>query len=150
YRLSPEVNLLAFSHYLDALDFQRDYIRVHALLGGKNPHPQTYLVGGMASPVDLSSQDAINDNTLTELGQLLQQGLDFVEHVYLPDLYAIAAAYPEGATYGGGLTSYMVVGDYTQAPPAKGEPPTDGLFPGGVIRAGNLTEVHPFDPAGIA
>ena len=77
YRLSPELNLLAFSHYLDALDFQRQYIRVHALLGGKNPHPQTYVVGGMASPIDLNSQDAINDNTLQELSELLQNGLQF-------------------------------------------------------------------------
>ncbi len=92
---SPELNLLAFSHYLDALDFQRQYIRMHALLGGKNPHPQTYVVGGMASPIDLNSQDAINDNTLQELSELLQSGHRFVQQVYLPDLYAIAAAYPE-------------------------------------------------------
>ena len=68
---------------------------MHGLLGGKNPHPQTYLVGGMASPVDLNSQDAINDNTFAELALLLQKGLDFVQQVYLPDLYAIAAGYPE-------------------------------------------------------
>ncbi len=130
YRLSPELDLLAFSHYLDALDFQRQYIRVHALLGGKNPHPQTYVVGGMASPIDLNSQDAINDNTFQELSELLQTGVDFVQQVYLPDLYAIAGGYPEWTTYGRGLTSYMVFGDYSQAPPRKGQPPADGLFPG--------------------
>jgi Ni,Fe-hydrogenase I large subunit len=149
YQRSPELDLLAFSHYLDALDFQRDYIRVHALLGGKNPHPQTYVVGGMASPVDLNSQDAINDNTLTELTQLLRSGLQFVQQVYLPDLYAIAGAYPEWTKYGSGLTSYMVFGDYSLSPPRKGQPPAGGLFPGGVIRAGTLT-AGPFDPAGIA
>jgi Ni,Fe-hydrogenase I large subunit len=149
YRLSPELNLVAFSHYLDALDFQRDFIRVHALLGGKNPHPQTYLVGGMASPVDLNSQDAINDNTMTELALLLQSGLDFVQQVFLPDLYAIAASYPEWTRYGGGLGSYMVFGDYTQSPPRKSQPAADGLFPGGVIRAGSLA-VEPFDPSGVA
>ena len=149
YRLSPELDLLAFSHYLDALDFQRQYIRVHALLGGKNPHPQTYVVGGMASPIDPNSQDAINDNTFQELSQLLQSGLDFVQQVFLPDLYAIARGYPEWATYGRGLTSYMVFGDYSQAPPRTGQPPADGLFPGGVIHAGGLT-VQPFDPSGVA
>lgn len=149
YQRSPELDLLAFSHYLDALDFQRDYIRVHALLGGKNPHPQTYVVGGMASPVDLNSQDAINDNTLTELTQLLGSGLQFVQQVYLPDLYAIAGAYPEWAKYGSGLTSYMVFGDYSLSPPRKGQPPAGGLFPGGVIRAGTLT-AGPFDPSGVA
>jgi Ni,Fe-hydrogenase I large subunit len=122
---------------------------VHALLGGKNPHPQTYLVGGMASPVDLNSQDAINDNTFSELALLLQRGLEFVRQVFLPDLYAIASAYPEWTWHGGGLGSYMVFGDYTQAPPVKGQPPADGLFPGGVIRAGSM-QVRPFDPAGVA
>jgi Ni,Fe-hydrogenase I large subunit len=149
YRLDPELNLLALSHYLDALDFQRDYIRVHAMLGGKNPHPQTYLVGGMASPIDLNSQDAINDDTFQELALLLQKGLDFVQQVYLPDLYAIAASYPEWTRYGSGLTSYMVFGDYSPSPPRTGQPPADGLFPGGVIRAGSL-QVEPFDPAGVA
>ncbi len=150
YRLSPELNLLAFSHYLDALDFQREYVKVHALLGGKNPHPQTYVVGGMASPIDLASQDAINDNTLAELSRLLTRGLDFVEKVFLPDLYAIAAGYPEWTTYGRGLASYMVFGDYSQSPQPTGRPVRDGLFPGGVIRDGNLRSVEPFDPAGVA
>lgn len=52
YSLPPEANLMAVAHYLEALDWQREYIKIHAVLGGKNPHPQTYLVGGMARPVD--------------------------------------------------------------------------------------------------
>ncbi|MGZ6874491.1 MAG: nickel-dependent hydrogenase large subunit [Blastococcus sp.] len=143
YRLDPEVNLLAFSHYLDALEFQRDYVRIHALLGGKNPHPQTYLVGGMASPLDLNSQAAINDNTFQELAQLVQRGIEFVEQVYLPDLYAIAAAYPEWTRYGKGLGSYLAFGDYTLSAPEKGNPPAGGLFPGGVLVDG---EYGPFEP----
>ena len=59
YRLPPEVNLLAVSHYLDALEFQRDYIRIHAVLGGKNPHPQTFLVGGMSTSMDPDSPQAV-------------------------------------------------------------------------------------------
>src|SRR5512137_2058193 len=60
YKLPPEGNLLAVAHYLEALDWQRNIIQMHAVLGGKNPHPQTYLVGGMATPVDPTSQSAIN------------------------------------------------------------------------------------------
>ena len=52
YKLPPEANLMAVAHYLEALDWQRDVIRIHAVLGGKNPHLQTYLVGGMAAAVD--------------------------------------------------------------------------------------------------
>jgi hydrogenase large subunit len=58
YRLPPEVNLLAVSHYLDALEFQRDFMRFHAVLGGKNPHLQTFLVGGMSTAMDPDSPQA--------------------------------------------------------------------------------------------
>ena len=86
YKLPPEGNLLAVSHYLDALEFQRRYIEMHAILGGKNPHLQTYLVGGMAIPIDPNSQNAINAGTIARLRQLLQEGLDFVTQAYIPDL----------------------------------------------------------------
>ena len=52
YKLPPEVNLLAVAHYLEALDWQRDVIRLHTIFGGKNPHPN-FLVGGMASAINL-------------------------------------------------------------------------------------------------
>ena len=43
---------MAVAHYLEALQFQKDFIRIHAVLGGKNPHLQTFLVGGMATSLD--------------------------------------------------------------------------------------------------
>ena len=57
YKLPPEANLMAVAHYLEALDWQRRFIKIHAILGGKNPHLQSFLVGGMATPVDPDSQD---------------------------------------------------------------------------------------------
>lgn len=150
YKLTPEVNLLAVSHYLDALDFQRDYVRVHALLGGKNPHPQTYLVGGMAVPIDLNSQAAINDDTLAEVRQLLVKGQDFVRQAYVPDLMAIAGAYPEWGEIGRGPGNYLSFGDFTASPPRTGEPPSDGLFPRGLVRDNDLSRIEDFDPGKIA
>ena len=38
YRLPPEANLMAVAHYLEALDWQREFIKLHAVLGGKKPH----------------------------------------------------------------------------------------------------------------
>ena len=119
-KLPPEVDLLAVSHYLDALDFQRDYARVHAVLGGKSPHLQTYLVGGMASPIDLNSESAINAGTFQTLRGLLQKGLDFVQQAYLPDLVAIAKAYPEWTKIGGGLDSYLAFGDMSRDAAPRG------------------------------
>src|SRR5688572_32283702 len=63
YKLPPEVNLIAVSHYLEALDWQRDVIRLHTVFGGKNPHPN-FLVGGMASAINLDETATINTERL--------------------------------------------------------------------------------------
>jgi hydrogenase large subunit len=55
YRLPPEANLMAVAHYLEALAWQRDVVKLHAIFGGKNPHPN-FLVGGSPSPVSASGQ----------------------------------------------------------------------------------------------
>ncbi|MGD2061489.1 MAG: nickel-dependent hydrogenase large subunit, partial [Acidimicrobiia bacterium] len=149
YQLPPEANLMAVSHYLDALDFQRDYIKIHAILGGKNPHLQTYLVGGMAVPIDPSSQNAINATTLAELRTLLESGLRFVSQAYIPDLLAIAPFYTDWAAIGGGLGNYMSFGDF----PTGGQNPSvdaDALYlPRGVIYEKDLTTVMPLDSGKI-
>jgi Ni,Fe-hydrogenase I large subunit len=149
YRLSPEANLLAVSHYLDALEFQREYAQIHAVLGGKNPHPQSYLVGGMATAIDPSSPAALNDDSLARVRTLLQRGRDFVERVYLPDLAAIANGYPEWAGIGVGLPDYLAFGDFNAGPQPRGGVITDGLFASGVVRGRSLDRVEVVDPARI-
>ena len=39
YKLPPEANLMAVAHYLEALEWQKEIIKIHAILGSKNPHP---------------------------------------------------------------------------------------------------------------
>jgi hydrogenase large subunit len=129
YRLTPEVNLLAVAHYLEALGFQREIVKVHALLGGKNPHPQTYLVGGMAIPLDLNSESAFNAGGIARLGQLFQQAKAFVEQVYLPDIIAIASFYKDWFSIGGGEGNYLAYGEF----PTEADRPETKLFPAGAI-----------------
>jgi hydrogenase large subunit len=52
YRLPPEANLMAVAHYLDALVWQRDAVALHAIFGGKNPHPN-FVVGGTPSAISI-------------------------------------------------------------------------------------------------
>ena len=145
YKLPPEANLMAVSHYLDALEFQRDYVRIHALLGGKNPHLQTYLVGGMANPIDLDSQAAINAGVLGELRGLLRRGLDFVEQVYVPDLLAIASFYPEWTTIGGGVSDYMAYGDFPTGTANPSRDPDALYLPQGLVLDRDLSRTHALD-----
>ena len=112
YRLSPEANLLATAHYLEALEWQRDYIKMHAILGGKSPHPQTYLVGGMACPVDPSSNAAINPQIIAQMRALGRRALDMVSQVYLPDLLLVASQYKDWANRGRGYANFLAYGDF--------------------------------------
>ena len=59
YKLPPEVNLIAVAHYLDALEWQKEIVKIHAVFGGKNPHPN-YLVGGVPCSIDVDEVAAIN------------------------------------------------------------------------------------------
>ena len=136
YRLPPEANLMAVAHYLEALDFQRRFIKIHALLGGKNPHPQSFLVGGMATPVDPDSQAALNMDTIAALHKIVADGLDFVSRVYIPDVLAIASYYKDWTTIGAGIGSYMAYGDYPEDDGAHPE-----LFiPSGIIHNRDLSK----------
>ncbi len=138
YKLPPEANLMAVAHYLEALDWQREVIRAHAILGGKNPHLQTYLVGGMATPLDPNSQSAINADTIAALKGMFTQAKQFVEQVYLPDVLAVAPFYLEWAGIGGGLGNFLSYGDF---PEAGG----DFWLPQGFILGKDLSTVHPVD-----
>jgi Ni,Fe-hydrogenase I large subunit len=138
YKLPPEANLMAVAHYLEALDWQRDVIRAHALLGSKNPHLQTYLVGGMASPLNPNSQSAINADTLAQIKGMFVRAREFVEKVYLPDVLAVAPFYLEWAGIGGGVGNFLSYGDFADA---DGKP----WIPQGYILGGDITKVYPLD-----
>ncbi len=143
YKLPPEANLMAVAHYLEALDWQRDVIRAHALLGGKNPNLQTYLVGGMSTPVDPTSQAALNADSLAFLQGLFAKAKEFVDKVYLPDVLAVAPFYLEWAGYGEGIGNFLSYGDFADA---SGTP----WLPAGVILNRDLSTVHPVDQKEIA
>ena len=125
YKLPPAVNLLAVAHYLEALDWQRDVIRLHTIFGGKNPHPN-FLVGGMASAINLDNDATINAVRLAEIQGMITRAQTFVEQVYIPDLLAIAGFYKEWAAIGGGTPNFMSVGEF---PEAEHQGPRQALLP---------------------
>ena len=141
YKLPPEINLIAVAHYLEALEWQKEIVKIHAIFGGKNPHPN-YLVGGMACPINTNEVNAINAERLAYVGELLKQGRQFVEQVYWPDVLAVAPYYLEWAGIGGGLENYMAYGDL----PTNGYGDVSSFkFPRGVILGRNLNELHEID-----
>jgi Ni,Fe-hydrogenase I large subunit len=142
YRLTPEQNLLAVAHYLDALEWQRDVIRIHAVLGGKNPHPQTFLVGGMTTPLDPNSPQAINQERIDFLRERIDRMRSFVRQVYIPDVLLIASAYPEWTKIGGGTRNFLTYGGFGKGPVTD---TATYLFPRGIVRDRDLSRVDPVD-----
>ncbi|MET3355646.1 UNVERIFIED_ORG: hydrogenase large subunit [Xanthobacter viscosus] len=146
YLLPPEADLLAVTHYLEALDFQKEIVKVHTIFGGKNPHPN-YLVGGVPCAINMNGDMAagapLNMERLNFVKLKLQEAFEFSQNVYVPDVIAIASFY-KGWLYGGGLSGQNVM-DYGDYEAIQGQKKTDRL-PGGVILNGNWNEVHPIDP----
>ena len=145
YKLPAEANLMAVAHYIEALEWQRDVARLHAIFGGKNPHPML-LVGGTPNPIDLDSDSAINAKRLSEVQAIIQKMREFVDLVYVPDTLAIASFYPDWFERGEGLGNFMVYGDFPSAQNGKGmRDPASFWIPSGVILDRNLDEIHDVD-----
>ncbi len=146
YKLPPEANLMAVGHYLQALDFQKEIVKIHTIFGGKNPHPN-WLVGGMPCAInvnDTGAVGAINMERLNMVSSIIDQAVDFIEQVYIPDLLAIAGFY-KGWLYGGGLSSHNVM-SYGDIPEhANDYSAKNLLLPRGAIINGDLTKIHEVD-----
>ena len=141
YKLPPEANLMAVSHYLEALQWQREVSKLHAIFGGKNPHPN-FLVGGVPCPIDLDSDSAINAERLSKVQDIITQMREFVDQVYLPDTLAIAGFYKDWAAQGEGVGNFLTFGDF----PVTGiNDPSTFLFPRGAILGRDLSTIHEVD-----
>ncbi|MCL3850142.1 nickel-dependent hydrogenase large subunit [Parabacteroides sp. GYB001] len=142
YKLTPEQNLIATVHYLEALEWQKEIVKVHAVFGGKNPHPN-FLVGGMPCSIDLNEANSINAERLALVKQKLQEGKDFIDQVYIPDLLMIAEVYKdEWSKIGGGVSNYLSYGDFPLHGYAGIE---DFMSPRGIVLDRDLSKVHPVD-----
>ncbi|MFA7241399.1 MAG: nickel-dependent hydrogenase large subunit [Sulfuricellaceae bacterium] len=150
YKLPPEANLMALAHYLEALAWQREVVKLHTLFGGKNPHPN-FLVGGVPCAISVhpghegktlhggQSATALNMTGLTQVRNIIQQMRDFVDQVYVPDTLAIADFYKDWFKLGEGVGNFMTYGEFPENGTGK------MLIPAGVILDRNLDKIHAVD-----
>lgn len=137
-KLTPEVNLLAAAHYLQALDYQRTANQIVSILGSKTPHIQNLAVGGVANPLNPDSQSTLTLERLYYIKSLIDQMGDFIKNVYLVDVAAIGAFYADWTQYGAGVTNYLCVPEMPMD--TKG---TQFELPGGYIAGGDLAHLQP-------
>jgi len=131
--LSPDVNLLAVSHYLQALEAQKTANKIVTVLGSKTPNIQNLAVGGVANAINLDNEATLNMAKLYQLKGYIEEVRKFVDEVYFVDVAAIGAMYAPWLGYGAGVTNYLSVPDVPLNPEG-----TEFAMSGGVIMNADL------------
>jgi [NiFe] hydrogenase large subunit len=131
YQLPPEANLMACAHYIEALRLQAKAARMHAIFGGKNPHPQSLVVGGVTCVQDLTA------DRIAEFLYITKETQDFIKKVYIPDLLAVASFYKDWGAIGG-TSNFLAWGEF----PETDQEPESLYMPRGVIMKRNLGGVQ--------
>ncbi len=173
YRLPPHANLLAFAHYLEVLAWQREVVKLHAVFGGKNPHPNI-VVGGMPCAISIGSNErasqftpasekhlppyfsgltAFDEAGLVEIAKAIQQMQNLVDQVFIPDTLLIADYYKGYQPESGDLNDWSKIGEgvgnfltFAEFGTSGGGGFSDPLIPQGAIIDRNLSKVHAVDP----
>ena len=152
YRLPAEANLMAVSHYLDALEFQRSIIRINTVFGGKNPHPN-FLVGGMACSIDPDKSETVNQVHLDQVETWVAEMVEFVRDCYYPDAVAIMGAYKDYFDIGAAAPNFLAVGmagaTYAGNPAESRVETVHPEIKPGVVLDGDYSKVVPFNPEKI-
>ena len=142
-KLTPEINLVAVAHYLQALDIQRQANKIVTILGSKTPHIQNLAVGGVSNPIAVDSQSVLTVDRLMAIKTQIDKLADFVNKVYLIDVAAIGSVYADWTGYGAGVTNYLSAPDFPID--TKG---TEFMVPGGYIPGGDLAKYQPIKSFG--
>jgi [NiFe] hydrogenase large subunit len=127
YQLPPEANLMASAHYIEALRLQAKSARMHAIFGGKNPHPQSLVVGGVTCVRDLTA------GRIAEFLYITKETQEFIKNVYIPDLLAVASFYKDWGAIGG-TSNFLAWGEF----PETDNEPESLYMPRGVVMKRNL------------
>jgi hydrogenase large subunit len=153
YKLPPEMNLMLFAHWLEAMEWQREVLRVHAVFGGRNPHPN-FTIGGVPCSLNMAPNAAgilmpapgttgVDQNGLNLVQSCITNMREFVSKVLRPDVLALASHYKDWFGRGEGLGNFLTFGEYPQNDNAD---ISSNLFvPRGAIIGRNLDNIQPVD-----
>ncbi|RJP30894.1 MAG: nickel-dependent hydrogenase large subunit [Candidatus Omnitrophota bacterium] len=133
YLENAELNIAAVKHYLQALDMRAMAHQMAALFCGKIPHAPALIPGGVTEKVTADKIAAYQSRL-----QKLQQ---FINECYLPDVMALAAAFPDYLRMGKGCGNFLAYGVFPEDADHS-----QMLFPSGVMSNGR---VNPFNPTQI-
>lgn len=134
YLKDTGLNIGAIRHYLDALDMRRLAHEMAALFGGKVPHVASLMPGGVTEKVTIDK--------IAACSWKLKKLQEFIDYTYLPDVAAVAKAFPAYFQIGRGCGNLLSYGVFPESDQNSGP----HLLPSGTVLAGKL---EPFVQSGI-
>ncbi len=130
YLKDADANFTVLRHYLEALEMRTLAHRMGAIFAGKLPHAATLVPGGITEKMSALK--------IAEFRAGLDTLRDFIEQCYLPDVVAVAKAFPEYFTVGKGCGNFLSYGVF---PVSAGS--NTKLLPAGVLLDGKLQSLNP-------
>ncbi|NLT95656.1 MAG: nickel-dependent hydrogenase large subunit [Clostridia bacterium] len=131
----PEIVTTVLSHYLQALQIQAKAKKMSAVLGGKQPHQSSIIVGGVTV---YPTAENIKD-----FRRLLTEVVHFIRTVYVPDVVSFATGplLPLAKSgFGQGPGNYLAYGGFNLDDSGK-----EKLFKGGFIQNNRIENIEKFD-----
>lgn len=129
YAKDAALNVGALHHYLHALEMRTVGQRMAAIFSGKMPHAATLIPGGLTEQCSALRTE--------EARALLSRLQTFIDTEYLPDVLAVAAAFPAYFDLGRGPANYLAYGVFPEAADGRGD-----FLPSGAVMG---SQIQPLD-----
>lgn len=125
YLKDANMNIGALHHYLQALEMRSLAQKLGAIFAGKMPHAATLVPGGVT--------EHCSALRVEEARGLLARIQTFIKQAYLPDVLAVASAYPGYFELGRGPGNFLSYGVFPEVKEAR-----KNFLPSGALMRGTL------------
>ena len=129
YIEDAELNHVAIHHYLEALNMRALAHQAAAIFGGKLPHAPTLVPGGVTEKVTAHKIAAYRSK--------MEKLRRFIDDCYIPDIIAVAGAFPDYLSMGKGPGNFLAYGVFPESSDDNVR-----LLPGGVLFGNRLESVN--------
>ena len=133
YIEDTDINISAIKNYTESLKMRALAHKLGGLFGGKLPHATAIVPGGITEKATAKK--------IAACMSILNELKIFIDTCYLPDVMAVATAFPDYFNHGRGCGNFLSYGVF-----AESDRPDDTFLPDGIAANGTLL---PFDPSKI-
>ena len=139
YRFDAETNRTLVKHYLTAFEMRRLSHEMLTLFGGKMPHNASIVPGGISEHPTVDK--------ITGFLWRLNRIREFIDEIYLPDVVAVAKAYPDYLDIGRGPGNFLCYGAFDLDGGSADYSTRERLFQQGAVEG--MKKLKPLDTGSI-